>query len=375
MKVARTSLPLLACTWACSPAPSPEPPPAPAPTSAQASAATAAPATASANTSPKPLSSVVVRQDPLPPLIAELQKRAVDAEHIGRRVLVSWTNRTQADAIAAGGPVLMFETSKAYGPAAFDFMIEDEATRGNALAKLIHRTGFAKKRFAWPSAYATAAGFGGTRYGNVLMVLELKSDALLLDFSTQKVFDVDNKELPSAELVKAPERLAAVYWSTTGFREYVLLNEAAIAKVSFGESEASKLLATEVALLDALTKAFGQVLIGDEAPALEAFKKTLAFNPIATRENVTAAANTMREIKLDRLAFSGAPNRKFAHGTLRARLPRAACQLQGSGGGKPRHFDRSYGWGQYCVPSDRCQLVAGKCEVLKRALSHTEHVN
>ncbi|MBL8742778.1 MAG: hypothetical protein JNK04_16835, partial [Myxococcales bacterium] len=193
--IARRGLPALATLCACSPAAPLQNEVAPPVASATAEASATPPPSASAPEvagSAKPLSSVVKPIDRVKEALAALDPRIVDEAHIGRRVLYTWTPLKQAEAIQAGGRVLTLVESKSLGPAGFDFMLDDEVVRGNSLARLLFSAGFAKKRFAWPNAYATLLGSAGFRYGTSLLVVELASDALILDFANKKVFDVEN---------------------------------------------------------------------------------------------------------------------------------------------------------------------------------------
>ena len=347
-------------------------PPAMASQTVSATAPTTASAAPSASVfaaaTPKPLSSVLKPADRMAEAVTALDARVVDDSHIGRRFLVTWTPRHQADPIAQGGPVLTLIESKVYGPSGFDFMLDDEVARGNKLARLLFNSGFAKKRFAWPNGYATATGNNGGRYGPVMMLIELKPDALILDFAREKVFDIQNREVPLADLTARPERLGAVYWQTVGYREYVLVNEAAIFRASSGSDEALALFEAEKATLAQLTGAMRQLLIGDEKPILDKFAKTLAFATTATREAIDTIETFAKTNPPDKFSFVVEPKHKFNLGVSRGRLRPGACKLQGSTGRHRGNWDGSYGGGQYCVPGERCQNVSGKCQTIRRPL-------
>jgi hypothetical protein len=368
-RLARGSLPAIASLCACSPSAPPKSevdPPAVTAATASASAAVSAsvsgpPATMSA----KPLSSVVKPNDRVKDALAALEPRIVDDKHIGRRVFFTWTSRQQADAIQAGGRVLTLVESKSYGPAGFDFMLDDEVMRGNALARLLSSTGFAKKRFAWPNAYATAIGTSGARYGTSLLMIELTNDALILDFVNKRVFDVENKEVALSELTAHPERLGAVYWSTEGYREYVLVNETAMLRVSSTTEASEKLREAEQATLAQLTAAMRQLLTGDEKDLLDRFSKTLAFASKSSRESVDRIVTDANTFTPDKLRFAVEPKIKFEQGIFRGRIKQPTCKMQTP---KPQRYERfsSFGPSQYCMPFDRCQSIGGKCEAIRR---------
>lgn len=292
-------------------------------------------------------------------LIERMRSHAVDKSNVGRRTLLSWTTRSQAEDIVKGQAVLSYVESKRFGPAAFDWMLTEEMGKGNELAKLAFHEGFARKRFAWPNAYATALGAGGGRYGAVLLQLELKENALILDFASNKVVDVTGRELPLAEAVAHPERVAAAYWESTKpwaqFREYVVLNAAALAKVSFGTPEVLAVFDKERRLLQDLVTAWPTLSTQEQAEVLTHFGRTLAFS---SRGDVVLLKNFAREaeeVPPDTLKLSITPTLEFSLGQPRAALKNPSCVVKKS-------YDFSY-TRTFCEPQDRCVQYSGKCEI------------
>lgn len=309
-----------------------------------------------------PLSSAQ-RELVAPAFLSELEARGITSGRIARRTLYSWTSVAQAEAILKGGPVLSREESAKHGPSAFDWMLDDAAGKSDPLAALLFHRGFAKKRFAWPNAFATALGFLGETYGSALLAIELAPDALVLDLASRTVTTVDGAPSSIAELTAHPERLAAVYWIANPpspnvpargptFREYVLVNESTIRKVTIGGATLDKLLEDErdlVARVDQRLKALPE---GREEATLSAFATLLSFNMAPLRQDVEAMHSALAGVRVATPVGERVPKASFNLGLSRARL-KASCKMSQARGYSYRST--------VCLPADRCALVAGVC--------------
>ena len=292
-------------------------------------------------------------------LLPRVEQFAIQTPTIGRRILVSWTTREQADAIAAGGPFLSRVESPLLGPSGFDWMLDVNVAKGDKLARFVFQRHYARKRFAWPNAYATAFGRGGGRYGTVLLRVDLREDALVIDFPRRRVLTVDNQEIAFSELEARPERLAAIFWDEGEFREYVLVNESAIARVSSGTPETLDMFRRERELLDALADA-PQLSPEDELLLTLAFARTLAFSKEASVPQIRAMAREIRTMAReaidgfpDGLEFSFAPAGPFVASGPRPRLANPGCKLKAIKDISDIH--------SYCAPKTRCRYVGEKC--------------
>lgn len=297
-------------------------------------------------------------------LIERLRAQEVDRASVGRKTLLSWTTRNQAEEIVKGQPVLSYVESKQYGPSAFDWMLTDDMAMGSALAKLVFHEGFAKKRFAWSNAYATALGAGGGRYGAVLIKFDLKPNALILDFTSNKVFDVNNREVPLEEAVAHPERVAAAYWESTKawaqFREYVILNTAAVEKVAFGTPEVLAVFDREKRLLHDLVTAWPSLNSKDQTEILDHFSRTLAFSSRGDVVLMKTFAREAEEVPPDTMKLSVAPSTEFTLGQARQALKVPTCKVTKS-------YDFSY-TRTSCEPQQKCVYFSGKCELSLQSL-------
>lgn len=294
---------------------------------------------------------------------AALEPYSVDASRgVARRVLYSWTTRPQAETIVAGGPLLTREESARFGPSGFDWAIDALVARGDALGKLLFHQGFAKKRFAWANGFATSLGGGGGRYGSVLLQIELEADSLVVDLTTKKVLTVTGEAASLKDLEAHPERLGAVYWEGPGYREYVIMNEASIAKVSFGTAEVLAVFEKEKSVLGQVDAALDRFDVSDSTALLKAFSRTLAFHPNAYRELVAELAREAKESPPDTLAFSFTPSTELTLGAVRPRLKNPKCTVK-------KTFDMSFSR-TACLPADRCAFTAtGVCDVSRQPLT------
>ncbi|NUP04752.1 MAG: hypothetical protein HOW73_01695 [Polyangiaceae bacterium] len=295
-------------------------------------------------------------------ILETLDARVVDASHVARRALYSWTTRQQAEAIAAGEPALSRVESAKYGPSAFDWMLDAQTSKGDRLARLMFHEAFAKKRFAWPNAYATAPGNGGGRYGSVLMRIELKPDSFIVDFASNRVVDLDGQEVPFKSVETTPERIGAAYWEAAGFREYVVVNPSAISRISFGTEVELAAFEEERALLSTLSDASKTMRGEDQNALLARFAKTLAFSKSADVTLLRRLAQEANDVPPDRLAYTMAPTESFSLGAARPRLKDPKCRMKTTG-------DHSY-VRTLCLPADRCAVdAAGHCGIAWRPLA------
>src|SRR6185369_1320083 len=101
-------------------------------------------------------------------------------------------------------------------------------------------------RFAWTNAWATVLGWPGEKYGDQLLRVTLRPNAWLAFHQARtkqwRFFDASGRPVTQAAVLKAPERLAGVYFIQdlydvmgsmgtfavgvgTPYREVVLVNE------------------------------------------------------------------------------------------------------------------------------------------------------
>lgn len=276
---------------------------------------------ASATTPPEPSSSAIVEANPTapatstpspppaPPSLEErLDKRAVTDEHYARRELYSWTTADQVAQLRQT-KTLLVATGKTHGaPSPYSRLLgrlANGTSSGRDVAKLLSdHPGLTKRRYAWPSPFATAVPLGERSYGHALVHIVLKDGSVLakLDPLEKEPFtfvDLDNKFVSVTDVVQHPERIAAVFHvrrkpdGGPRFREYIVCNEAMIARWSVGTPHERTIVDEESALItellqtslltslgknDALDANFAWSRSLDKPTLLDRWRAALAFD-------------------------------------------------------------------------------------------------
>lgn len=242
-------------------------------------ALTAAPAATSA----APVVVVPPAPPPAPDPSPVLSAFAVTNTTYARRVLYTWTSIEQVQEIGRTGVLLSRSESPQFGKAYYDRVMESGWMAGDKIAALLRSPAFLKARFAWPAAWATLLGWPGETYGTQLVEVTLKPEAWVAMYRTSlrtwEVRDMSGAVIPTDELFKRPDRLAAVHFvhdaismpNNTGatvrasagdgreaYREYVLCNESMIESWSVATESILTHLSASADLLDATAKYFEQ---------------------------------------------------------------------------------------------------------------------
>lgn len=196
-------------------------------------------------------------------LTSELGRCAVSDAQPAHRVYFSWTTREQAAELARRRVLLTRSVSPTRGPSKFDVLLAED---DSPTAQFI-RTHLTTRRFGWPHAWATAAGWEGETYGDQLIRIELADEAMVARFRPGRhpawaFFDVDGRSIPEPKALAQLERLAVVH-HTGSFREAVIVNEAMIARWQLATPEVARELRRGVELLRTLERR----LTGERADA------------------------------------------------------------------------------------------------------------
>lgn len=187
------------------------------------------------------------------------------------RELYSWTTDEQVDEIRAGAVLLTRSEREGLGPGyAFEKMQLLTAMPGEIgeLAAVLTSESFAKGRYAWPNPWATRMGWPGETYGNRLLRIVLKPDALIVVFvgGSLSVIDSTNAQVTLTEALAQPERLAGFYFikdftqggpfcgSFSGggnvYREFIISNENMIEEWSLETETIRQRLLDDIARLE-----------------------------------------------------------------------------------------------------------------------------
>ncbi|MCE9610715.1 MAG: hypothetical protein K8R23_11025 [Chthoniobacter sp.] len=209
------------------------------------------------------------------PLEQELSRYVVSPATFGRRQLYTWTKPEQIAELRAGQKVLSRRVSSAGEPSRFDLILAEKTFDGFPLAVALRDARFASKRFAWAAAWPTVMGWEKESYGDQLLQITLKDDAIIIAFMPycEPKFACRNalgQELDEAFVLAHPDKIAVVYFcavrpgirteqsDTTKpvrkeglihYREYVVCNEAMIAAWQYAGEETKKEMETEIAFL------------------------------------------------------------------------------------------------------------------------------
>lgn len=221
---------------------------------------------------------------------------AVDDQHFARRVFYTWTTPTQIEELQKNETLLSRMESKTYGRSMFDVELDAVLARdkNEPIAKALRggARGLAQRRFAWSAPWPTVVPLGTQAYGDQLLEVELREQALVARFELGatprwRFVDLQGREVPLEEAKTQLHRLGAVLHvagpasaeadaGTRNYREYVLCNESMIARYRYGGPDLQHRLEDDAALLAALA---AQPTLGAEREAL--FTRALAFPDVA----------------------------------------------------------------------------------------------
>jgi hypothetical protein len=211
-------------------------------------------------------------RDPASEAAAALARDALHHDRFARGTLYTWTTADQIAELRRSSQLLVRDESPVHGASYLDQILYVLAQRGEPVAKLLYTTAFAKMRFAWHTPWGTRAGWPTEQYGDQLIRVTLKPDALIVSLSAATgVFEarnLRNEAVPLTAVLANPERIAAIYFvsdahaapgpgmlrPTTSFREVALCNESMIQSWEVGTDRIVHELATSSAALGALIR-------------------------------------------------------------------------------------------------------------------------
>jgi hypothetical protein len=199
-----------------------------------------------------------------------------------KQVFYTWTTKKQIEQLRKTKVLLFKSVSETKGYSLYDASLRDSALARDPFAKILLEDRFSKKRFAWTNAWATVMGWEDEKYGDHLIRIELKKEAVIgyLDLENRSkplsFYDMSGKELTLSEVTNAKDRIAAVYHlnarkktrvthyrgSYSGrtkivinapFREYVIVNESMIESWSYGDERVISELKEEAQLMKDLS--------------------------------------------------------------------------------------------------------------------------
>ena len=259
------------CTGAPAPTPTSVPTAIPAPPKQVASTASPVPSSGvMVETNPSGVPTATTAPSPQAPSLEErLDKLGVTDQRFVRKELYSWTTPDQIAKLRQTRMLLVATAKTRGGPSPYSSLLI-RLSRGTGESRDVARLlsehpGLSKRRYAWPSPFATSVPLGERSYGHALVHIVLKDNSFVakLDPLEKDVFsfvDLDNNPVATSEAIAHPERIAAVFHvrrkpdAGPRFREYIVCNESMIEQWSIGTPHERAIVAENVALVDALLR-------------------------------------------------------------------------------------------------------------------------
>jgi len=211
-----------------------------------------------------------------------LDRGAVTPVHFARRTLYSWTTAKGASTISSEGQALRHRIHVRPPDDAF-YDLHLRRTSDASMRALLTAPPFDRVRYAWATPWGAVDGLGDEKYGDRLIRVVLREDALIARFVPLTESDGDPEDpnnpfrlgLPEWSFVRTDgtpvsrdvaldrrDKIAAVfhvsvnrdatYGRYLGYREYVLVNESSIERLEIGSEETAGALSASHDLLRAL---------------------------------------------------------------------------------------------------------------------------
>jgi hypothetical protein len=212
----------------------------------------------------------------------DITQKAVFENSFCRKTFYTWTTEEQISNLRANKTLLTKSMSETKGYSIFDLSLRDSSLKNNPAVQLLLEEQFSKKRFAWVNSWATIMGWEGESYGNQLVKIVLKDNAIIGKFNKSNTVEVlgfynmNGQKLPLDSVLKYKNRVAAVYHENTAkkrrlvlrsrgtyakpeklnllddvpYREFVIVNENMIGQWSYGTAEIKQEIESEIELLN-----------------------------------------------------------------------------------------------------------------------------
>jgi hypothetical protein len=226
-----------------------------------------------------------------------LETHAVTDTDFARRVHYTWTTPQQVEALRSGNRLLVATSYAGSGPSRYILDLEDLVRAKStgleiARALLLHPS-LSRRRYAWPSPFATRMGLSGKTYGDALIRVVLKPDSLFVRFHPEEKDPFTVVDSSGHAATFEAGRVGAVFHvrtsktATAPFREYVLCNEEQIERYEVGTDIIRAELEAEKELLRTL-------VIDDRSREL--WRQAIAFDNerySLVRENLEAIVTSL----------------------------------------------------------------------------------
>jgi hypothetical protein len=256
---------------------------------------------------PAPIEPATREPAPAASLTDRLEARAVTDDDFVRARLYTWTTPEQIAKLRDTRVLLHADASTGGHPSPYSRLVAELAPTDPVAALLRDDPRLRARRYAWPSPFATVLGRGPQRYGTALVAIELRPEALIarLDPRQQPPFafvDMTGVEVPLREALDDPGRIGAIFHvrvesgMPVRFREYVVCNEAMVARWEVATDAIARQIADDIALLEDLAAGPFAHLPRAETrwPASPRWSTAPAHTDIVTRWHAALAFDNVR---------------------------------------------------------------------------------
>ncbi len=220
-------------------------------------------------------------------LASQLAALAVTDDDFYRSDLYSWTSVEGVLNLRASKRLLVATASTGGFLSPFLQMLTATATRstprGRIAKLLLTHPALLRRRYTWTAPFATVMGMGKRTYGTSLIRIQLRPEAWIGRFAIGdeiRFIDANGAIVPHADVVKAPERIGAmfhVFAEQPAFREYVVASEAMVERWSIATPEIHAVVDDEIELVREVRDA-GFTAAGAEASATPSWRRKPAGN-------------------------------------------------------------------------------------------------
>lgn len=233
---------------------------------------------------------------------AALRAHQVGTDDYARSVFYTWTSPAQVEALRSSHTLLVATAQSTGRPSPFLRLLSElnsPQKPGHELAALLlDHPLLQRRRYAWTSPFATVMGLGERTYGEALIEVVLRPEAIIGRLvqpqrqGTPLTFvDLRGNPVAASEVLAHPERLAAIFHHRppaaqeptdfVPFREYILCNETMVKQWSVGTPAIRDRIAAEAALLRELRSHFAALSAKEAAKsAVPAWAGVAAAAPL-----------------------------------------------------------------------------------------------
>jgi hypothetical protein len=198
---------------------------------------------------------------------AALAPRAIFDDGDWPGTFYTWTTDEQAEELRRDRVLLRRGAADGAGMSAYNGMLWS-LYGADPVARLLLNPPFHLVRYAWPFPWATRLGGDDRPYGDRLVRIDLREDALLARFRSQAAdpldrwafFDRHHRRLSTEEFLARAADLAVVYHARhapsfgLSFREFIVVNEAKVLEWSVGTDEINAAIDADRATIGLLAR-------------------------------------------------------------------------------------------------------------------------